>query len=308
MKKRLFIIGNGFDIEHDLSTKYSDFLEFIEYGEGVELGGTGFAASIEYIYGIPVSYFWNDFERNLGELSVEAVVENAIVQRDDFNSEFDYESVNDDAIINHLERYYFHGLKLLDDLVKKWSENVEISQVQPKEKYSNIFNGDSLFLTFNYTMVLEEIYDIPEENIFHIHGSVYDEPIMGHGGSRLDFYNGNQEKNDFLTEEFKEVVSNQIIEFYNSSNKDISKIKNNIGVWLEHKDLAIEEIYVLGHSLGEVDYPYFEFISDELNSSNWFISYFGENDKMKKEQHLAKLRFVSRNIELVDSLLLPDFQ
>ena len=29
MKNKLFVIGNGFDLAHNLKTKYSDFLEYL---------------------------------------------------------------------------------------------------------------------------------------------------------------------------------------------------------------------------------------------------------------------------------------
>lgn len=301
MKKQLFIIGNGFDIEHDLPTGYSDFLEYIEYGDGAKLGGTGFTANIERLTSIPSVYFWNDFEKNLGEISLDVILEDALDQRSQFNSEFDYESFNDDNMINHLFHENFESLHLLDDLVKSWTNNVDISTITPKEKYLEIFNEDSLFLTFNYTMVLEDIYDISEEKVFHIHGSIHDEPIMGHGKDYINTYRTDRKEIDFLTEEFKATISEPMVEFYNSSSKNIKGFLNEMEIWLNNEKFKIDEIFILGHSLGEVDYPYFQYLFDKIKLADYFISYFGEYDKKKKEQHLIKIGMDSANIQLIDA-------
>ena len=43
-------------------------------------------------------------------------------------------------------------------------------------------------MTFNYTLVLEKIYNISKERIIHIHGAIEDYnifPVMGHGNKQI---------------------------------------------------------------------------------------------------------------------------
>ena len=47
----------------------------------------------------------------------------------------------------------------------KWAKSIEISH----HKVISL-NPNSIFLTFNYTDTLEELYAIPENQILHIHG------------------------------------------------------------------------------------------------------------------------------------------
>ena len=114
MGKRLFIIGNGFDLEHKLSTRYTDFLEYLSYGEGAEIGGGTLVSNIENLYGYSSHYFWNDFEKNLGQLSPDVILSEALAQRNTFNSEFDYENLNDDN--NEIAKDMLETKNIAEDL------------------------------------------------------------------------------------------------------------------------------------------------------------------------------------------------
>lgn len=62
--KRLFIIGNGFDLVHDLPTKYLDYRIFLKNSSEND----SFCMDMEQAYGLNefTDYWWRDFETNLG--------------------------------------------------------------------------------------------------------------------------------------------------------------------------------------------------------------------------------------------------
>ena len=63
--KRLFIIGNGFDLAHKIPTRYLDYRAFLKSSPENE----DFCMRMESTYGLGKStdYWWRDFETNLGE-------------------------------------------------------------------------------------------------------------------------------------------------------------------------------------------------------------------------------------------------
>lgn len=63
--KRLFIIGNGFDLAHNLPTNYLDYRTFLKSSPE----NANFYLDMEKTYEIYefADYWWCDFETNLGE-------------------------------------------------------------------------------------------------------------------------------------------------------------------------------------------------------------------------------------------------
>lgn len=290
---QIFIIGNGFDRAHHLPTQYTDFRKFL-LNEG-----SSFVRTIEMLSTSDLDELWHNFEDGLGKLSGEFVSSEALDKRNKFNDEFDYQPV-DDHITRFLISEYFDDLNKLDALVKQWITSVDISNTNALCKYSRIFNDQSIFVNFNYTLTLENIYKIPRENILHIHGSVNDQPIMGHGKD-LDYHakapsfrDYEQEYRGFDGEQvsgFLESFNQATSDFYQSSTKDVNGFLRVLEdfIWSNVGDDEIDSIVVLGHSLGEADLPYFQELLEILDGVKWKISYFDDNDFKFKEQQLEKL-------------------
>lgn len=57
--------------------------------------------------------------------------------------------------------------------LKQWVRTIRIRDVKPKTSLINNFQ-EALYITFNYTAVLERVYGISEGRIIHIHGSLRD--------------------------------------------------------------------------------------------------------------------------------------
>ena len=67
--KRLYIIGNGFDIFHGVKSKYSDFKDYVEQND-YDL----FEALEEYFN---TDELWSDFEETLAYIDTEKIVDDA---------------------------------------------------------------------------------------------------------------------------------------------------------------------------------------------------------------------------------------
>ena len=68
-KKTLYIIGNGFDIYHGVSSQYSDFKEYLSNED------SSLHDIVEKF--IPVQEDWSDLEDALADIDVDNVVDNA---------------------------------------------------------------------------------------------------------------------------------------------------------------------------------------------------------------------------------------
>ena len=86
------------------------------------------------------------------------------------------------------------------------NRKIDLSEIKPK-KESLINNDEHYFFNFNYTNVLEEVYNI--ENVIHIHGSIgkqaMTEPFMGHCNKK-DIQNYRKLAND-ANEEYNDAES-----------------------------------------------------------------------------------------------------
>lgn len=60
--KTLYILGNGFDIAHDLKTKYSDFYKYLLENKDTQT----FLYNMINAYGTYDDEWWYTFEENLG--------------------------------------------------------------------------------------------------------------------------------------------------------------------------------------------------------------------------------------------------
>ncbi len=193
---KLYIIGNGFDLQHALKTKWSDFKSYLmkNNNELFEL--------IKDIYD-PIE-FWTDLEHALGKPNITFL--NKIDKLFKMSNIISYSFKTD--IINNLIR---------------WIRTIDTTNCL--KIYS--FDNDDLFFSFNYTPTIELLYDVDYKNVMHIHGYVPDtyyyedaELILGH--------NNPSDEKEIITATRKD--TNKIIDknknwFKNLSFKDIKYIK-----------------------------------------------------------------------------------
>ena len=157
----LYIIGNGFDLEHKIDSRYSDFREFLleNYWDYYDEIMCAFEQS---------EYLWKDFESELPTCAVN--IENAgLSMGSDMLDQIDYDPMDDMGIGDWLDMQ-FGCLEELPYYLRRWVESLDIKKDQVLK-----IDKESYFLTFNYTATLEEVYEVEPERIKHIHGFVKNE-------------------------------------------------------------------------------------------------------------------------------------
>ena len=282
----LYIIGNGFDRHHGVSSGYDSFRFWLRK-HNLEL----FYLLQEFCN---ADFLWSEFERALGFMSREYFLSSGEIllptdwdpDRDPYADLF----LAEDFTRNSADMFW----KDIQKSFRKW-----ICSVQWHPQYSNrkvMLDTQARFITFNYTPFLETQYGIPEEQILYIHGKSYSKknpPILGHDGSdhfEEDFQKMSKRRQAFYTGPDRylpeiEFMTESAETFDEESCKPVGEILKKHQSFFE--DLYdIKHVYVLGHSLGSVDLPYFRKVvacNDYPSEMCWHISYYSDNSKQMYE-------------------------
>ncbi|MBS4465024.1 bacteriophage abortive infection AbiH family protein [Lactococcus garvieae] len=233
--KKLLVIGNGFDIAHDLKTKYSDFKDYI-LNRGNDM--VGYNDQIGIQLGIVLYKFeelcqpkecWNDFESqtekliyevhlnkklsifgekysanlpleewpNLRKRLTETIQSNIGESR---ISSLGHKLIREltDEIFNSAATVEYGWIPCLYQAFQDWVTTID---TQEKDKIFKI-DKDDYAISFNYTDTLEKLYGL--NNVLHLHGSVenVEDIVLGFNSKKLD--DDLPGLNTMHTEEFKE--------------------------------------------------------------------------------------------------------
>ena len=172
----LYIIGNGFDIAHGISSKYELFYSYL------------YVSCYPFLNDLCGVYpqlsdndkLWGEFEKELScYYAPIEVVDDSLEQMKTLESyqegDFDYSIAN--CFIEGPIKKRSEVTDRLKVYFNSWIKQINISGCKSKCK----FGEKSVFLTFNYTRTLEDVYEIKDNKICHIHGKVDDaDLIIGH--------------------------------------------------------------------------------------------------------------------------------
>jgi hypothetical protein len=155
--RTLYIIGNGFDLQHGLPTKYSDFHNYLKNSRG----GAELEYNLERFFAGDI---WADFEKALGAFDIPVII--------DDNRHLLPDEDSDRGGDRYIAPDYAE--RLVDELttgvlnrLNEWILSVKYPQNIQSLKLPLDICG--YFLSFNYTETLEDVYKIPTQNILHIH-------------------------------------------------------------------------------------------------------------------------------------------
>jgi hypothetical protein len=295
----LYIIGNGFDLYHELQTRCCHFHRFVKENHkklDFELEKY-FEIKIKKDKNLEIGcnekYLWTKFEEDLGTFNWKVFYDdNCNIDSNDENFKPSLVSCLEDDIDERTENL----LKSIREAFESWLECIDFDFVQKKLSLKK----DSYFLSFNYTLLLQQYYKIHPENILHIHGNIEDNRgsiIFGHNLTmekepELD-ENGNSNRTPFSDSEAKAKYP-----FHALSKPVIEIIEDNKSYF---EDLCTaNKIIVLGHSLNEIDLPYFEEIHRITDNANWEVSYFDEAEKLKHLSTLQKIGIKRQCIRMLE--------
>ena len=332
MNKKLYIIGNGFDIHHNIKSKYLDFKKWLVGNNGYQFDfddpDSFETRKVEYytnykrieIYdgkSYAIMFYklieeactqvnnegikdWSDFEKTLGMLSWENALDiSDFVMYDDNN-------INDIRIMENIIEEQANTLcessHILSDMFTKWIRD----EVEPSIQKDNIpsylylpIDRNALFLSFNYTSTLETIYDI--DNVLHIHGycNNVESLVIGHGLNYFKPNNEFDEKYNVYTASFFK----RIFEEYKKKTQTI--MQRNSVFFSKLNDL--EEIYIYGKSFSndDVDLPYLKkIIESTCKKVTLFINIYGKQEEI--EDKLSEYKSIIYNN--VDSHKITDIK
>lgn len=288
MTTRLFIIGNGFDLAHELPTNFNpDFKKIAEKYE-----------QIPYFWEMYQSQeidIWSDFENLLGKPDFNELEQIFEGYEPDCSSDCESDR---DAIITQVD---LNG-NLIPSLYE-FAKQAEEKLIKTVAISSNneLFEPKDLFVNFNYTHILENVYDIQANRVLHVHGEVgQDNLILGYpkGDFSPEKYQydvrqkgrGPYRKTD-IREHIEDMVKNGMMDYYTytafeglinkveSFNK-VPQIKLLEGFLGRNE---IEEIIVNGHSCA-IDFAYFEYLSDKFREAEWVFYAFDNKTKINIEK------------------------
>ncbi|NTI24864.1 hypothetical protein G6M87_24100 [Rhizobium rhizogenes] len=268
MKRKLFIIGNGFDLHHQIESRYSDFASYLE-----RVDRHTFRIAEEYV--VPDKDLWSILEERLAEVDVDQIedyAENFLASygAEDWSEsghhDYEYEIGQIcDAISTTLRKHF-----------ADWVRQLEI----PAHAAALVrcVDPNATFLNFNYTPTLQRLYGVPNDHVLHIHGSAMDttsEIVLGHAWDRQ----APELRSRFTDEDTDVRVAGgfQLIDdLLAATYKPTKEILERNKAFFD--DLRrVTEVFILGHSLADVDEPYFTAVLDHVDpKANWSVSYYND--------------------------------
>lgn len=311
MGNTLAIVGNGFDIAHNLHTQYSEFINALSADIFAE-----FKAFVDKY--CPESENWTAFEEQISSLSLRCF-------QKAYDNDCDYETVLNDIIeINRV----FENIRLnLLDYLEKATTNTDVSHLQT---ISKVLSNSVHVLSFNYTSTAE----LYSDHVFYLHGSLEEkEIVLGYDfrdepclidysmmkwSKRLcrerlayiryvktrlplpieelrlqpyvdDIYRMQEIKESGKGFDNEDLIyfnhPNMLMQFYNGNPYDYEDSIPNLNFE------AIETLIILGHSL-VADRKYLERIFERLVNLREIILFTYESEK--KEELEEKKRFLTR--------------
>lgn len=304
---KLFIIGNGFDSAHCLPTSYNEFRKYLcnTYMDGksgvdyipmvptVTMGPKGedicdmeeVANFLVYLISIaePDGSKWSDLEASLGRLDYDEAFDMLPEEFDD-DGDIDCwrELYNNEDMASNL----YKVVSYVKDLFAEWVDDIDIEIAKAKSGFLCLIEPDDIFLTFNYTATLEEVYGINEDRVCHIHGKQGENILFGHGNIK-DYTEVYMSKN--IGSE------NSLSELDNFLKKDTNQALIEHKYFLDDIDDRIKEVYSIGFSFSDVDLIYIKEICRNLSADVvWHLNDFNLSDVPIFQTRLRECGFKGR--------------
>lgn len=174
--KTLYVIGNGFDIHHGIKSSYCCYMEWLK-----EKHRDDYQKVINF-YGDEVEKheWWNEFEKNLGYFDIRGKVENWSFRNQPTERQLEKMRAIDTMGGAWEAQVNIGGItSILKDCFHEWIDSLNNALSVNKIV---IDSQNAYFITFNYSLTLENVYKVPSDQILHIHGCLNDdEYIIGHG-------------------------------------------------------------------------------------------------------------------------------
>ncbi|ASO31058.1 hypothetical protein CG015_17965 [Vibrio anguillarum] len=307
----LYIIGNGFDLYHGFKTKYSHFAEYLQI-HNLEI----LDLVHKYYYQEAGVDLWADFEASLANLDKDQLLDDLT----DYLPVISSENFRDGDWYS----YSSEVKNKVETLTRKLCEEfrnfilLATSANRDEGQYKLNLQSDALYLSFNYSDTLETHYSISQSNITYIHGQASNKSeklVLGHGIDPDAFTTTSEPPPENLSEidleRWYEYISDNYNYSYEQGVKAVydyftSSFKNTAHNIKKHSCFFsslghIGKVYVLGHSLSEVDLPYFQEIHSNLpKNCKWYVSFRGDDEYLEKQETVKNLGVPMALISMIE--------
>ena len=282
----LYVIGNGFDKYHKIPSGYNNYAQWLSDACNETLD------EIYDTFGNCNEDWWYKFEENLA--SVEAVsIAYGIAQEhtpnfgsDDFRDRDWYEA--EYAVEGHLEVVYNH----IKESFSEWIRQLDLSECQatlPLKK------EDAIYITFNYTDTLEDVYGIEASIVHHIHGraSNGDNLILGHGSTAEEIEKANPEP-EGESEYWEQRAYGAAISEIAKKRKDVDGIIS-LNRALFDSLSGVDKVVTLGFSYSAIDEKYMAEICGkvDIGTIEWIATAYSEGDRKREESFFSRYGIIN---------------
>lgn len=306
---KLFIIGNGFDRGHCLPTRYLDFRTFLDdtnweflmsFEETYSIYQPDFSDpyySVDAFIQSRNDLLWYELETNLANIELDYIIDNAI--------HMDLGLENEDGIIDTLDAHHARKYQYIEQLavyLDDWVKTISLEHTRPRTTKISP-NNEALYISFNYTEVLENLYQIDPSKVIHIHGSIREEdldPVLGHGNLEIiDSMKVGRLEAEVQQNEKAMSIHGAMENYLRETYKDIRKYMHNLR---RLQGVDVDEIIVIGHSLSGVDIPYFKEIDLKTSEkANWKVYYHSPVDEKRMLDSLLECGINKERIVMIPS-------
>lgn len=307
----LYIIGNGFDLAHDLKTSYNNFIIWYLKRRLEDRRSDG-AEKSDCIVTIKGRYFQsskNSFETisqiydSIDGFNIKIVPEGEFMKRIIHKAaKYNWVDIETEYFLSLLEIKKFHQRNSNDEIIRlnrqleiirskleEYLNQLDKSIEHKKDIQLHFFKGrrDStnkrMVLNFNYTSIVEEyVQEAPNSHIIHIHGKLNDPQnpiIFGYG--------------DEMHKEYSEIESLDNDEYLKNF-KSFSYLKNsNYSIFDDFINSGKFNVKILGHSCGLSDRVLLSTIFQHINCTEIEICYHKESELIN--DHFEKTIRISRH-------------
>ncbi len=277
----LYIIGNGFDLHHGMKSRYWDFKEY------VESNNPDLLEQLEEYF--ECDSLWSDFEETLAYLDTERIVDGCMNYLEPYSAEKWSDAFHHDYQYEMQQRIDLITVELTN-LFTAWVLQLRLPESANTKGIE--IKRDGVFLCFNYTNTLEELYGVRAKNILYIHNKAETKDsnlILGH--SRNPDENKKLEESYYEDMDVRVAEGNKILDnYFKDTYKATPVILRDYHSFFKSLG-SITEIYVLGHSISKVDQPYFQEVINNIDKTKaqWKISIHNKKELVHHKEIMAQL-------------------
>lgn len=291
---KLYVIGNGFDLWHGIPSSYAQFKEYVRQHDR-EL----FDAIDRYL---PAEEDWSDLESALAYVDVDSIIDDlghfmpaysAEDWSDAGHHDFQYEVAQ---VVQHLS-------SVLRARFSKWIRSLVIPTPGTATGRLKGIDVNAVFLTFNYTSTLGTLYAVPDTHVLHIHGEARlqdSELILGHAWDPAQRRSLN-DRSDIEDIDTRLMEAHDILDGYFSKTfKHSEQLISENQPFFDQLG-AIKTVYVLGHSLSDVDLPYILALLKvpSVAAASWYVTCRSEQERPTKFNRLIELGVVPNRVSTI---------